>query len=324
MRSTEQMAVVAVCDVIPENTQKAREELPDIATYNDVAAMLAESPVELCTVIVPHHLHYRVAQQCLRAGRHVVLEKPLTIAVDEADALIDEASKRGLVLTASHNRNWDGDFLAIREVIDQGLLGEIFHVELWGGAFSPPRDGWRRRKELSGGPFYDWGAHQVWWVLQLIPHPVTSVLGIAQKRIWLDSDIEDDVQCLLQFSNGATAHIHESSILSIDRQPRWWIYGTKGTLVASPPDGQTTSARLYQRALPAAGWIDVPYRANDYPALYRSVAAHLLRGEELAIRPEAARRVVAIIEATYRSIDTHQVECVRYEDAEALSHSIAR
>jgi predicted dehydrogenase len=324
MRATKQIDVVAVCDVVPEHIKAARAELPGVATFDDVATMLAKSSAELCTVIVPHHVHFPVIQQCLQAGRHVVVEKPMTLTVDEADCLIAVARQRGLMLTVGHQRNWDGDFLAIRQVIDQGLLGEIYHVELWGGAFNPPRDGWRRSKSASGGAFYDWGAHQLWWVLQVIPYAVTAVLGVAQKLVWVESDIEDDIQCHLQFSNGATAHIHESSILSIDRQPRWWIYGTMGTLVASPPDGQTTSARLYQRAAPAAGWIDVPYRANDYSALYRSVAAHLLRGDVLAIRPEAARRVVAIIEATYRSIDSRQVERARHEDAEALSYSIAR
>ena len=107
------------------------------------------------------------------------------------------------MLSVFHNRRYDGDFLAIKEVIDKGLIGDVFRIEVYGGRYGHPGTWWRSDKNISGGAFYDWGAHLVDWVLNLIPEKVDSIMGFTQKIQWWDVTNEDEVESIIKFKNGA-------------------------------------------------------------------------------------------------------------------------
>jgi predicted dehydrogenase len=102
------MTPTAVAEIDASRLKVAETDFPGIQTYTDVAAMLRKSDVNLLAIITPHNTHAKLALQCLRAGRHVVAEKPLAITTAECDAMIVEARKRKLVLSTYHNRHWDG------------------------------------------------------------------------------------------------------------------------------------------------------------------------------------------------------------------------
>jgi len=102
------MTPVAVCEVDAERLKVAETDFPGIETYSTVAEMLRKSDVNLVTIITPHNTHAKLALQCLKAGRHVVCEKPLAITTAECDAMIAAAKKSGVVLSTYHNRHWDG------------------------------------------------------------------------------------------------------------------------------------------------------------------------------------------------------------------------
>src|SRR5688572_18806086 len=89
----------AVCDLDPERVKVAEKDFPGIQTYTDVDTMLRKSDVELLVIILPHNLHAKVALQCLAAGRHVVVEKPFALTVDECDAMINMAKKKKVVVS---------------------------------------------------------------------------------------------------------------------------------------------------------------------------------------------------------------------------------
>ena len=157
--ATDGLELVAVCDADHKRTEAARKDFPKIRTYEDLGKMLKDVDFGLVAVVTPHNTHADLALQCLKARKHVIVEKPMCITTAEATAMIEEARKRNLTLTVFHNRRLDGDFLALKETINKGQIGQVFHIEAFIGGFGHPGTWWRSNKKFSGGAFYDWGAH---------------------------------------------------------------------------------------------------------------------------------------------------------------------
>jgi len=296
------MRVTAACDLDPARLKAAREDFPGIETYTQVSKLLKSPQVDLCVIILPHNLHAPVAVKCLNAGKHVIVEKPFCITAAEAKRMIAAARKNDVMLTVYHNRRHDGDFLALKEAVQRGLIGEIFSVEMWMGGYRRPRDWWRSDKKISGGAFYDWGAHYVDWLLQLVQKDVVNVTGFFHKRVWHQMTNEDHVQAVVRFADGVQADVQQSSI-AFHGKPRWRVLGTKGALV-SRGDGfdyfTEKNGVLVQGFIPNAEDTRIRY--------YRNIGDHLLRGKELDVKPEEAARVIAVIEAAEKSSKSGKAE----------------
>ena len=294
------MKCIAMCDLSPARVQAAKEELPGLEGYfTDLDDMLAMPDLDLVVIILPHHLHAPMALKCLDAGKHVILEKPFSITLDEANAMIAKAEEKGLMLSLFHNRRWDGDYLTIRDVIDRGLIGEIFHIEMGQGGYRHPGYWWRSDKAISGGVMHDWGAHCIDWILNLVPSKVAQVMGAFQKHVWHEVTNEDHGEAYLRFENGVTANYWISSIAALGR-PKWLILGTQGAIRAEWGQEEITVAS-YTSGLRLESKVTVTgpgYGAEQY---YRMIADHLLMGEELLVTPESARRVIGVIDAAQRS-----------------------
>jgi len=289
------MQVTAVCDADPKRLATARAELGDsVRAYPDTTRMLADSDVDLCVIITPHQTHAALSIECLEAGRHVVTEKPYTITVDEATRVIETARRVGRMATVFHNRRWDGDFLAMKHLVSSGAIGDVFSIECFFGGYGEPRaDWWRSSKELSGGAFYDWGAHFCDWVLNLMGHPIESVAGSFHKRVWPQVTNEDHCEAFVRFAGGRTAHIQHSSIAAIGRS-RFRILGTKGGIeqrTAEPKDGLHVVRFEHGARVEST----VPCFPSDWDAFWRNVGDHLVLGETLAVTPESARDVIAVL-----------------------------
>ncbi len=288
---------VAACDLVAQRRKEADEDFPGIQTYASAAQMLSKSGIELVTVITEHNTHAKLAIQCLNAGCHVITEKPFCITVNEADAMIAAARKSKRMLSVFHNRRWDGDYMAIKDIIRRGLIGEVFQIEVAMGGYGHPSYWWRSDKRISGGAFYDWGAHIVDWTLGLVPAKITEVCGHFQaKRVWHDVTNEDHCATTVRFSNGCCAMIELSQLAAIGK-PRWRILGTLGAILDK--DDEQFKVVSFKEGVRIES--KVKYMPSDWHAYYRNVADHLLLGEPLAVTPESARRVIALIETSEKS-----------------------
>ena len=302
--ATPGLEVIAMCDANPARVEAAKQELPGLEAYCTSADdLLAMPDLDLVVVILPHNLHAPMALKCLEAGKHVVLEKPFCTTIAEANAMIAKARERGRMLSLFHNRRWDGDYLTIRDLIGRGLIGEVFHVECGQGGYRHPGYWWRSDKAISGGVMYDWGAHFLDWILNLVPGKVTQVMGDFQKRVWHDVTNEDHGQAYIRFDSGVTADYWVSSIAAINR-PKWLILGTKGAIQANWSDELTVVSHASGVRLESKVKVTLPgYGSTQY---YRNIADHLLLGEPLWVTPESARRVIGVIDAAQRSSELEQ------------------
>ena len=313
IKNTPGLELVAVCDIDPDRTRAAKKDFPEINTYTSLDEMLDKEDFDLISIVLPHNLHASVAIKCLEAGKHVVVEKPMCITVGEATEMISAAKEHGRMLTVFHNRRWDADFCTLRRIIKQGLIGEVFHVEMFGGGYGKPNPNWWRSvKAISGGAFYDWGAHYLDWLLHIIPHRMVNVSGFFYKLVWHDISNEDHVEAVIRFENGAMADVQMSHIAKATK-PRWWVLGTHGAVIS-----EQGKFRVFSEVEGQPKEQEIPYDGNAWRDFYKhtfyeNVAAHLLEGEELIVKPEQARRVIAIMELAEKSSKTHLAETIPYE-----------
>jgi predicted dehydrogenase len=207
------------------------------------------------------------------------------------------------MLSVFHNRRWDGDFVTLREIVcEKKLIGDVFHVEMFGGGYGKPGPWWRSKKEISGGHFFDWGAHYLDWLLQIMPQRITGVTGFFHKLKWHEVTNEDNVEAAIRFENGAVAHVHMSSLAMVGKE-RWRLLGTEGAVLSA--DGKfivSTDVAGYRARL------EVPYKNSDWDAYYANIADHLTTGADLVVKAEQARRVIAVMDTAERSSASGQTE----------------
>ncbi len=298
------MTPTAVCDPDLARLEAAKRDFPGIETYASVGTMLKQSDVALLAIITPHNTHAKLALQCLKAGRHVICEKPLAITTKECDAMIAAAKKSGVMLSTYHNRHWDGCILEAVKRIRSGAIGEVVRIEAHMSGWGKPGDWWRTSKSISGGILYDWGVHLLEYTLQIMNAEITEVSGFSKRGFWADQTPykkdtnEDEAFAVVRYGNGGWSTLLSSSI-DAKPKPGWLeITGTRGTYtmdyetfeIIAPPDQNGVNVILKGRNQPSEGW-----------KLYQNVADHLAQGEALVISAEWARRPIHILDLADQS-----------------------
>jgi predicted dehydrogenase len=154
--------VVAVADVSPERGRETAERfgIPDV--FTDYRKLLARTDIDVVSIGLPNYLHAKVALDALRAGKHVMLDKPMATNARDGAKLEAEARKRGLLFMVGQNFRFNADTQTAKQVIGAGELGEIYHAKTsWSRRAGIPRIGsWFTQKRFAGGGCtYDIGVH---------------------------------------------------------------------------------------------------------------------------------------------------------------------
>ena len=303
--ATPGLRLAGVCDVSDERRQTAAREW-SVRTHARAEDLLDDPEVGLVVVGTPPSIHSDSVMAALRAGKHVVCEKPFALRVEEVDRMIDAAAARDLVLTVFQSRRWDPDYLALRDVVRSGRIGEAFYMESFIGGHDHPCDFWHSHEPISGGTIYDWGSHYFDWILQLFSEPVRTVSAHAHKLVWHDVTNSDQVRVDLTFAGGAQASFLQSDIAAA-RKPKWYVLGTHGAVVgewqAEPvPADFPARVRVFRPTEGGSHEELLALAPRDDHGFYRNLADHLAWDEALAVTPEQARRTVAVMEAATHSI----------------------
>jgi predicted dehydrogenase len=297
------MTPVAVCEVDPARLQVAESDFPGIQTYAKVADLLKKSDVNLIVIITPHNTHAPLALQCLRAGRHVVCEKPLAITTKECDAMIAAATKSGVVLSTYHNRHWDGCVLeAVDRIVKQKQIGAVYRIEAHMGQWGQPQDWWRTSKTISGGVLYDWGVHLLEYALQILDSDLTEVSGYAHvghwapKTAWKKDTNEDEACALARFQNGAWLNLNISTLDANPKRGILEITGTQGSYLMDHGTFEITQPGPTQTQV-----IRGKNRPGAQHLYYQNIADHLTGKAKLVITPQWSRRPIHILDLAVQS-----------------------
>jgi len=319
--NTSGLELRAACDLSPGRLDRAQQDFPHLKTYAAADAFAADAGIDLVIIATPPNTHAKFAVEMMAAGKHVVCEKPLALTRRETDAMLEMADKQGVHLSCHQNRRWDVDYLAIRQALREGLIGELFYMETFVGGYHHPCGYWHSHDAVSGGLTYDWGAHYLDWIVSLIPEPIHTVMSTRHKRVWHDVTNADQERIQLRFAGGQEAEFMHSDI-AVLRKPKWYLLGTKGAIsgqwqdvVEYQPDPDVyfeqhdipatempPDLTLYRRHASdqiVTQKLAVPARSHF--GFHRNIADHLLSGEPITAPLADSVRVVAILEAAARS-----------------------
>jgi len=307
------MTPAAVADIDASRLPVAAADFPGVETYESATDLLANCDVDLLAICTPHQTHASLAIECMKAGRHVVTEKPFAITTAECDAMIDASRANDVVLSTYHNRHWDGWIMEAVKKIRSGLIGEVVRVEAHSCNYGKPRDWWRSSKSISGGIMYDWGAHFLEYALQLLDGDMVEVTGFAHHGVWAplcmygDDTNEDEASATVRFDSGQVLTLLMSRIDSTPRRGMLEVTGTRGSFVIQPHEWQATcqeaGATVERRG---------PNPPSESWRFYQNVVDHLVDGADLVITPEYARRPIHIMDLAGQSAREGKSLPVRY------------
>lgn len=199
------MKVTAAVDVNEELARHAAATTGAPRVARDVGEVLDE--VDAVLLALPHHLHHSVGLQCLEAGKHVLMEKPLANTEAECLDLIRVAESRDVKLMVAYCMRFHPVVLRVKELLDAKTYGELFHIALWTEQFTKRREGhWTHRAELlGGGQFFSHGCHYIDLLLWFLGEPVSGThVGTRLGTPWMEGEGTSDAT--IKFESGAVGY----------------------------------------------------------------------------------------------------------------------
>ena len=236
--------------VVSSNPDKVHADHFDALVRKDLAEALADPAVGLVVIATPNELHAPQAIAALRAGKHVVVDKPFTLSVEEAQAVIAEAKTANRLLSVFHNRRWDADFLTLQRLMGEGALGKVRQFTSHYDRFRPTvRDRWRERDVPGAGTWYDLAPHLIDQALVLFGSPDSIAVDIQKQRT--GAKAPDYFHAVLSYADLRV--ILHSSCLIADSRFRFAAHGDKGSFVKHGLDRQEDALKA-GRTPGDAGW----------------------------------------------------------------------
>jgi scyllo-inositol 2-dehydrogenase (NADP+) len=228
--------------IVQRSGNEAAEKYPDVRIVRSLDELLAMPEIRVTVIATPNETHYPFARQCLEAGRDVLVDKPFTTTLEEAQQLVQLAKKTGRLLTVYHNRRYDGDFQAIRQVVEAGTLGRIVRFETTYDRYRPQLKpgAWREAARPGSGILFDIAPHLIDHAVVLfgLPEAVTADVRIERENAAAD----DAFDITLHYPKSLRA-VLRSSILAAAPRPRFVLLGTQGSFVKQAFDPQEMNLR---------------------------------------------------------------------------------
>ncbi len=295
----------------------AAEKYPGIKTYRSLEELLNDNAIELVVVNTPSFTHFDYAKKSLLAGKHVIVEKPFTATVAEANELITLAKQHNKKISVYQNRRYDSDYKLFKKVLDEKWLGEIVEAEIHYDRYNPGLSA-KVHKETAGpavGSVYDLGSHLIDQALTMFGMPQAVFADIFSMRP--DSQVNDYFEILLYYPS---LRVRIKSTYYAREPQGFIIHGKKGSFLKSRADVQETA--LQARQLPGSenwgiepenqkgllhtekdGKVIREYIASlkgNYMEYYDGIFEAIRNNKPLPVTAEEGRNVIRIIEASYQ------------------------
>jgi scyllo-inositol 2-dehydrogenase (NADP+) len=304
--------------VASRRSGRIQSDFPGVRVVATSAELLEDPAVELVVVAAPNTVHHELAGAALRAGRHVVVDKPFVNQTAEADELIALAQAEGRLLSVFQNRRWDNDYLTIERCVRADLLGRVSSYVARYDRFRPhPKGSWREQDQPGSGVLYDLGAHLIDQALHLFGLPATVMADVGAQR---PGAVVDDYFHMLLGYGQLRVILHAGSLVRA-RVPHFEVHGDKGSFVKYGMDPQEEALRSGRRpgdpgwgTEPSDRYATITTEApgleltgrlasvpGAYEAFYAGMAAAILRESQVPVPPEEARNTIWMIECALRS-----------------------
>lgn len=304
--------------IMQRTVNTALDRYPYVQIVRDANEIFRDPDIDLILVNTPDHTHYEFTKAALEAGKHVVVEKPFIQDVNEGEELIELAAKKHKILTVFQNRRWEGDFLTIRRIIDNHLLGRLVEFEAHFDRFRNfIRDSWKEKAENKTGTLYNLGSHLIDQAIVLFGMPDAVYADIRKQRT--GSQVDDLFDLNLYYPDIKVTL--KSSYLVREPGPRYFLHGTEGSFVkygADPQEEALTKGHFpdevdWGKESPEKWGIlntdinGLHYRGpvetlpGCYHEFYNQLYDTIVNGKELTVKPEESLNGIRIIRAAYES-----------------------
>jgi scyllo-inositol 2-dehydrogenase (NADP+) len=303
--------------IVTSRKKQVEERMPGVRVLGTVAELLVDADIPVVIVSSPTGTHFDIGRAALLAGKHVVMDKPIAVAVTEADELIALAKAKGLVLTAFQNRRWDGDFLTVKQCIANGWLGTVCSYEAHYDRFRPTVVArWKEQPGSGSGILYDLGPHLIDQALQLFGMPRAVNADVFFQRE--GARAVDYIHLSLDY--GRMRAILHASMLIPRPGPHFAVHGTAGSFFSYGMDPQEAAIMAgkmpgdpdWDAAIvaqpgdlfsPDGAHRQVATLPGVWLAYYAALADCLHGGGPPPVDPSDARDGLLVIEAALRSAE---------------------
>jgi len=312
--------LISVCQglelvaVVERTNEKSKVKYPKVQIFKSFEALLASDSVDLIVIVTPNEFHFEQAKAALEHGKHVVVDKPVTLNSAQAIELDNLAKERKLVLSVFQNRRWDGDFRTIQKLLKEKILGQIVHFESHFDRFRPNIvDNWREKDVPGNGITYDLGTHLVDQTLLLLGKPKWVYAEILKQRQGAMADDFFDITLMYEgIKARVTASVMMNAVL-----PKFLVLGDKGSYSKYGLDVQEKAFKAGQ--IPEGddwgieqpeAWgtlfladetVPMPTERGDYRHFYQNIADAISKGSPLSVKMEEAILALKILEAAFLS-----------------------
>lgn len=299
--------LLGVCDMDADKRERAAREHEGIRTYSAYEDALNDPDAQVIVIVTPHNVHAEMAIAAMDSGKHAITDKAMCLNVAEARNMIAARDRNDVLLSTFHNRRWDSEFITVRKIVEEGLIGKLYHIESNVTYYGKP-GGWRADRAAMGGWLFDWGAHTLDQILILAQSRPKHVYAFLHHRFDEPASVEDYINCNITFESGLTASTVIGYLNKIE-MPRWYVMGGTGTLQA---DNFDRPVRVRTSLQGLEGDVTIPLTKGEWKSYYQNIADTLDGKAELYVKPEELVPQIAIAEAAYKSIATEQVVPVTY------------
>lgn len=308
-----------ISKILERTKELSKDIYPEATIVRNFDDIINDTNIDLVVVNTPDDSHYEYTKKALEAGKHVIVEKPFVQNIQQGEELIELARQKGLVLTVFQNRRWDGDFMTVKKVIEDGLLGRLVefesHFDRYRNYIQP--DTWKENPDTGAGITFNLGSHMIDQAIVLFGKPTAVDADIRIMRT--DGKVDDYYDINLYYDKVKVKC--KSSYLVREEGPRYILHGTNGSFLKWGIDPQ--EEQLKKGTLPGEGdWgEDVPEDwgvlnseinglhfegaietiPGDYRIFYNNLYRVLKNGEELFIKPEESLLGIKIIKAAFES-----------------------
>lgn len=289
--------------------------------YNSLQEVLDDKEVDIVTIATPNDFHKSIAITCLKAGKNVICEKPVTLNAKELEEILAVADETGKLFAVHQNRRWDKDYCIIKKILADGTIGKPYFIESRVQGSRGAMFGWRGFKQNGGGMLLDWGIHLLDQIMMMIDSPVIS--ANAHLFSVFTPEVEDNIKLFLRFENGVSAMLEMSTNCFIN-QPRWHVCCDNGTAVV---EDWTCKGKIQQKKIGSEmAWDDVivyteagptrtmaprpqetiletelPEIETNWADYYNNIIDVLDNGAELLVKPSESLRVMKVIDILFES-----------------------
>jgi scyllo-inositol 2-dehydrogenase (NADP+) len=303
-----------------ESVELARQRYPQTEVVPLEEDVFGDENIDLVVIATANPTHYPLAKAALRAGKHVLVDKPFTITSAEAEELIALAKEKQKVLTVYQNRRWDSDFKTVQQVVQAGLLGRLVeyeaHFDRYRNEIKP--NTWKEEALPGAGILYDLGAHLIDQALYLFGEPLEVYADVQVQRE--HSQVPDYFEVVLYYKGMKS--ILKAGMLVREPGPHFILHGTEGSFVKYGMDVQEENLKAGHFPANTPNWGVEPEQnwgtlntsmqglhfkgkiesgTGDYSGLYQNLYKAILGQEELVVTPEQARNTIRIIELAMQS-----------------------